>query len=99
MANNISVNPWILDTASTTVSLKRITVNAIRWDATGAVSGNTAVLTDQNGNVIWESLVFLTGALAYSFVAFPDGQVFDGIKTGTLSSGTIYVYCNDDMGT
>src|SRR2546428_10619690 len=93
MANNVTVNPWILDTASTVVTAKRVRVEGFLWDGVGAVSGDVVQLTDRNSNVIWQSgLPQTTTPIINSPTMFPDSFDFDGISTGTISRGKIYVY-------
>jgi hypothetical protein len=97
VANNITVNPWILDTAASASALpmmKRVTVTAFRWDGAGAVSGDTVVMSDKNGNVVWDALCGVTGPQLFNTpMVFPDGGIVcDGLGPTTITHGKVYVY-------
>ncbi len=92
MANNLTGNPWILDTTGSTVSADKIRVAKIRWDAEGAAAGNNAILTNTAGRVFWAASA--TGVNfdheSENFIGVA-GDV-QGLKVGTLDAGKLYVY-------
>lgn len=91
MANDITNNPLIFDTAgSTSAYAKKIRVKTIWWE--GAANGNTAVInTENNGARVWQSTWATNNAP--HFIHFGEnGQEFDGLYVQTLGGGVVLVY-------
>ena len=88
MANNISANPWYLDTASTNLVWPgRIYIKEMIWnDPTAAAQ---LVVKDQNGNVIINKVAATTDP-------FPTGTLgwVNGLVVTTMSAGTLSVFIN-----
>lgn len=87
MANEFHDNYWILDTLGT-VSEEPVKIRAIRWVSAGAAAGHQIVLTDADGNTVWETVA--TGA---NYVE--ESRVPVDVPSLTLfarSSGTVYIY-------
>lgn len=91
MANNLTSNPWVIDTAATITTMK-VRVATIRWiGATDAA--HTAVITDTAGHVVWAGNA---NAADYSEESHPAGYARHGFDTNglivtTLGSGKLYV--------
>lgn len=91
MANDLTGNPWKIDTA-TAVSAA---ASGIYFDVhdiilTSAVASGATVVQDVNGNLKWE----WTGAAAeQSFHNHFDPPIrFNGLTVPTLTSGTLKLY-------
>ena len=96
MANDITFNPIIVDTASSTaVTTKTFVAIMLRWVG-ATTAGHTASVQDTNGKVRWASEA--TGANYVEETHF-DGKpmIFEGLKVPTLGSGTVYIYVSDKI--
>lgn len=93
MANDLTKNPWIVDTAGATpLTTDKILVRKIRW--TGATtSGHTAVVKDGQARNVFESVATVTGSNTPEDVSFfgEEGN-FRGLAVTTLASGKLYIY-------
>jgi hypothetical protein len=57
MANRIAGRPWVLDTATPGVPVWTGWAKIANFVFTGyAAAGNTCVINDQNGNLIWQAV-------------------------------------------
>lgn len=98
MANDVTRNPLVLDTATANILLtKRFTVLKIRWVSEGANAGDNVVLEDQDGNKVWESVA--AGADYVESESWPWEKPlgFNGLAPPTLDSGTIYMYVKEGV--
>ena len=99
MANQISGNPLVLDTAATTVVVaNQFRVSAIKWTVdNGGADNDTVVLQDKNGVVKYEEIlnIVTSGPVQAPPISFPVPVVFDGLICPTLSGGKVYVYLAD----
>lgn len=94
MANLLGTHPLIIDTPSGTALLTEpIRIQKIRWIG-ATTAGHTAVVTDVNNNVFWESVA--SGA---NYVESEDWsnlrwerRVMNGLKVPTLASGKLELY-------
>lgn len=93
MANDLTTNPWVIDTASATaLTAERMRIVSIRWvGATDA--GHTAVLTNAAGKVVWAGNA---GSADHSEESHPAGYRREGFNTvglvaPTLGSGKLYI--------
>lgn len=96
MANDISGNPLVLDTASaTSVTTKTFVAWMLRWVG-ATVAGHTVSVQNDASKVKWASEG--SGANYVEETHF-DGKpvIFEGLKVPTLSSGTIYIYVFDKI--
>lgn len=89
MANDLTKNPWIVDTASATnLTDDKMRLRSIRW--TGATAGNAATVADGAGRTIWSSLA--EGPNIPQVKDFPErGLDVAGLRVPTLASGTLYL--------
>ena len=94
MANDLTKNPWVVDTASATAILSDwADVRSIQWIG-GAIAGDEAVVQDKDGRVIWRRLA---GGANQNFETEFEGRFgmpVNGLKVPTLTSGTIYIRFN-----
>ena len=93
MANVITGNPIICDTAAATVVVStQFLVQAILWDpGTSGANADVCTITDKNG-VVKYNATLLTGNLIPSPMIFPVPVLFDGIKLTAITHGKAYVY-------
>lgn len=96
MANILTQNPFVLDTASGAVlTTMQLFVRAIKWNGgSAAAGGDHAQVTDVNGNVFFDSNT--DGANKIDFESFSTqgktGRYMNGLKVSVLDHGTIYLY-------
>jgi len=96
MANDITNNPLVLDTAAATAVISNLfRITAIKWTVdAGATDNDTVVLTDKNGKVIYEEIltVITSGMTQAPPISFPIPLKCNGLICPTLSGGKVYVY-------
>ena len=96
MANIVNTNPLVLDTAAATAIItNQIRITALKWTVDNAGADNdTCVLTDKNGNVIYEEIlnVATNGTLQAPPMNFNPALITSGLIMLTLSGGKLYVY-------
>lgn len=99
MANVITGNPIICDTAASTVVVANpFRVSTIKWTVdAGATDNDTVVLKDKNGVVKYEEIltVVTSGMTQAPPITFNPPLLFDGLIVATLSGGTVYLYLAD----
>ena len=85
-------NPLYIDGASEGALITTsIMIQAIFWQA--EADGNTIVLNDQKGNVIWQSTIFASaGESLMKQITFPFGLRVDGLAVETIDGGIALVY-------
>lgn len=87
MANDLSANPWVIDTASAAILWPSyIRLHQIAWTEQAA-PGDRVLITDRNGKVVAD----VRAELANKTVTFADGWI-NGLKITVLDSGKIYIY-------
>ncbi len=89
MSNDLTQNPWIIDTAaSTTISTdNNLKLNYVRW-VNATTSGHQCVIQNEDGMVIWESY-----ANAANYVERDQlKRTINGMIVPTLDSGKLYIY-------
>lgn len=101
MANDLTSNPFILDTAAGTDLLvptagARIQVSKFRWVVgTGGVAGDSISVTDSAGKEKWASFHTVTAATTSEEDSesdfFPPLEM-KGLKLPTMARGKLYVY-------
>ena len=101
MANDITNNPLVLDTAAATdviANLIRITAIKFTVDAAGT-DNDTCVLTDKVGKVIYEEIlnVATSGVLQAPPMTFCEPLKSNGLRCTALSGGKVYVYWTGDQ--
>lgn len=85
MANNISANPWFIDTVSTAlIWYGKVYIKELLWNKPTA--GATLIILDQHGNTIINTVANASDPM-YSFgtLAWVDGFVVITMSSGTLS--------------
>ena len=96
MANVITGNPIIIDTAAATVVVSTpFLVSTIKWTVdNGATDNDTVVLQDKLGVVKYEEILTLvtSGTLQAQPITFNPPLLFNGLICPTLSGGKVYIY-------
>jgi hypothetical protein len=97
MANVLTGNPIILDTASTTAVLTRTSflVSAINWVIdTGGTDNDECVIKDAGGVVKYHQIlnIVTSGPVQPVPISFPVPVLFNGLIAHTISGGTVYLY-------
>jgi hypothetical protein len=89
MANDLTGNPLIVDTAASTVlTTENLYVKSIRWVAPAAVAGNAVAVKTPAGKMLWES----TAAGAnYVEEALIEANWETGFQVPTLATGVLYI--------
>lgn len=95
MANSLTGNPWICDTASATpITRLQVRIAKLRWIGTAATAaGDRCIVKDARATprIIWESIA--TGAnFTTDSDAFGSEGNFNGLAVTTLGSGLLYIY-------
>lgn len=90
MANDITGNPYILDTATDSVSPTGAfhEIYMVRWTS-GSVA-DAISLQDAAGKVKWSATGTIANNVDYSY--FQPALAMNGLKIPTLGSGKVYVY-------
>lgn len=87
MANDISRNPWILDTAAI-ITTDKVRVKSLRWVSKTASAGDDLSIEDDDGTVVWATVA--TGA---NYVEAHDVDArLHGFELAVIDSGALYVY-------
>jgi hypothetical protein len=85
VANDLTSNPWVVDTASATVIFKHnIKVRHMEYSLYGA-QPNQCIVKDQTGKVVWSA----TGAADLSEVRSGNIGWINGLAVPTLDGGGI----------
>lgn len=93
MANDITLNPIVLDTVSTTsLTTRQFAVVKIRWYAPSASAGNAVSITDSAGTVKWQSIATGSNYVEESSWDLDAPLEFSGLKLPTIATGTVYLY-------
>lgn len=88
MANDLTKNPWVIDTAGL-LTLDLQNVKSLRWVSKTAAGGDQVILKDALGTrIIWESVA--TGA-NFKDETFFEEVLRDGMNLTTIGSGKFYV--------
>lgn len=91
MANDITGNPYILDTAGTIVSAStNVLVNTVVW-MNPATAGDQIIVQDGNGHEIW-NLTALAGGTGVYYVLPAGDFTIPGLIVDTIDSGELWVY-------
>lgn len=96
MSNDVTKNPWILDSAGATVlGTAKMVVQSIAWVSNSVASKDIEadddfVLTDQNSRaVVSKRAEAITDGLV---ISFPNGLQVDGLILPTMDGGICYIY-------
>lgn len=85
MANNISANPWFIDTPSTAVIWTgKVYIKELIWNKPTA--GATLIILDQNGNTIINTVANASDPMfAFGTLSWVNGFVVTTMSSGDLS--------------
>lgn len=92
MANDITSNPIVIDTAATT-ALTTVTfhVTAIRWVSASASAGDAISLKNAAGKEVYATVASGSNYVEESHFDRPPIR-FVGLIPATVGSGTVYLY-------
>ena len=85
MADDLTSNPWVIDTTGAKAS-GELRIDRISWKNATTLN-HTVLIVDAAGKTIFED--FASGA-TYN-VSYPIGRVYTGLTVSTLSSGKLYI--------
>jgi len=85
MGDNLTGNPWVIDSAGAKTSAE-IRIDRIAWKNATALN-DTVLVVDGSGHTIFED--FASGA-TYN-TSQPIGRFYTGLTVTTLSSGKLYI--------
>jgi len=87
MANNITANPWFIDTPGTTlIWYGKVYIKDILWNQPAA--GAALIILDQNGNTIINTLA----NTADPMFSFGTLSWVNGLAVTVLGSGTLSIF-------
>ena len=88
MANNVTGNPYTLDTTGVIIAgTTELSIDFVRWVG-GTTAGHQCILMDASSAIIWRSI-----APAANYVEqAPIRKRYFGLTLDTLGSGTVDVY-------
>lgn len=90
MANDLSSNPWKIDTASSTAVWDQpVYVKRFHW-MEPTTDGHSVSVTDKNGKAVWPDFTALAGGDGMVYEHVVEGWV-DGLIVPTLDSGTLLI--------
>lgn len=100
MANQLTGDPIILDSASTSAILTRtqFRVHAVNWVIdSGGADNDELILKDAAGVVKYHDIINITtsGVTQGGFKSFVKPIKFNGLIAHTISGGTVYLYLFD----
>lgn len=89
MSNDLTGNPWKVDTASATaIWTGMVWVSKFVWDEPSTV-GHELTITDKDSHQIWHENAIAAGdGIHYE----REGGVFHGLIVSTIASGTLYIF-------
>jgi hypothetical protein len=90
MANDLTGNPWKVDTASATAIWSgNVWIKRLVWHEP-TTSGHTLSITDAAGRVVWAKTALAGGSgLDYELDL---ETIVGGLIIPTITSGTLYIY-------
>ena len=91
MANSLTANPWVVDTAAAGAILTDwANLRSIQWEG-ATTAGHEAVVQDQSGRVIWRRIAQGTNQNFDTEFEGRFGRQVNGLIVPTLGSGTLYI--------
>lgn len=92
MANDLTKNPWIIDTAGATSTWTGpVHIRQMEW--VPAAAGDDLTVTDKNGNTIWSVTNALADGVAGKESIDLRGRTpWQGFIVSAIGGGTLYVY-------
>jgi hypothetical protein len=101
MANDITCNPLIIDTAAATAIVSNVIhITNIRLVDSGndIADGDQAILTNLAGKTVWEHRVTTPGMVGDLQTPFSPSFKVAGLICPTLTHGKVYVYYDTTRG-
>jgi hypothetical protein len=89
MANDLSGNPWKIDTAAV-ITTDPVRIHQCVWQEPSA-SGEDLTIVDNANRIIWDENS-LSGGTGVSIEQDLHGLVYSGFNVTVIDSGTLYVY-------
>lgn len=91
MANDMTNNPWIFDTADAEAALKSLprNVKRVNW-VSPASAGDVLLIKDATGAVVVNAVCEVDGQSQVFLVE----HSYDGLNVERIDSGTAYVHFN-----
>ena len=89
MANDITGNPWILDTAGS-VTTSPFKCQYLKWTPT--TDGDDLLIVDNAGNTVWSLKAIAADSNQGIDYKEPIEGVINGLSITTIDNGTLYVY-------
>lgn len=90
MANDTTVNPWKIDTASATpLTTDLVRVKGFRWVGS-TTAGHTAVVTNVATKTMWASVANAANYVEADALGL-NGLNMQGLVVPTLASGILYI--------
>ena len=90
MANDTTVNPWKIDTASgTAITTDLVRVRGVRWVG-ATTAAHTAVIQNAAGKVMWTSVANAANYVEADGLGMT-GMNMQGMIVPTLASGILYI--------
>lgn len=86
MANDLSRNPWSLDTAAV-ITTDKVRVKSLRWYTKSATAGDDISVEDAHGEKIWESVADGSNYVEAQLIE----EDFEGFELAVIDSGVLYV--------
>lgn len=100
MANVVTANPLIIDTAGAGNILSReLKINEIRWVG-ATTAGHSAVVRDKADRITWESVADAANYVEESHFFTITGErefVQEGLRVTALGSGKLYIYIDSPI--
>lgn len=85
MADDLTSNPWVIDTAGSKYS-REVHIDRISWKNATTLN-HTVLIVDGSGKTIFED--FASGATYNTSQRI--GRIYTGVTVSTLSSGKLYI--------
>ena len=91
MANNITGNPWSLDTAAA-VTTETMRVKRSRWVAPAAAGADELIIHDSAGRVVHKAVASGANFQDDQLVETSGPDDWKGVTVNTIDSGTAFIY-------
>lgn len=89
MANDITKNPWVLDTAAD-ITAEKIVITKMVWKPNAAA--NDLTVLDHEGGTKWDVDALAAAPAGNEFFDIAEPMVFYGFNLSVIDGGTLYVY-------
>jgi hypothetical protein len=89
MANNLTANPKVIDTAAT-IHAYPLRVRKMEWFPT--TTGDDLLIVDNGGNTVWSLKAIAADTNEGIGYHGPEDTVINGIIVSTIDNGTLYIF-------